>query len=272
MGLPTQMGRYIARPLDWTAEESEVGQRLLQFVCRFELAHHWSGSEWVDVSQDDLSITGYFYLMKSDGKPNTSTIENLKASLGWDGRSVGGLTNGEWGGVEVQITVGSEEYQGKTKIKVKWIAPRDADPRGGGIEKPAPQVIQSLDAKYGSMFRALGGGSPSARPTPPAAAGNSGATPATAQQAAWAAFKAKAGQLTQDERTAVWGEALEQFFGHRDRAKIADGDWQNFTVVVNKSWTPVGGIPQSMRKKQPEPAGGPPFGDEQQFKEDDIPF
>lgn len=233
MNLPTEMGSYIAGLSDWTVEDT-------QFIARFDLRQHFNGSDWVDVSARSLGITGYFYVIKKDGQPNKTTIDNLKASLGWSGRSLAELVQTDWSGVEVQITVGQEEYQGQWRTNVKWINPRDAIPGGGPLKKPEAQEIQSLDAKYGAMLRAMNGAEPAKAPAN-GAAGKfapvvNGAAD-TARKQAWADFRAnwdevvKAKPEEEPHRNDRWKEIVEQL-GIIDQAKASAADWKKVSDFV----------------------------------------
>jgi hypothetical protein len=82
-------------------------------------------------------------------------------------------------------------------------------------------------------------------------------------------FNARASQLDPTARSTAWMEAVSQYFGHTDQGSIPDGDWRNFEAVVRQSWQAGKGIPIAMRKRVPVEA---PFGESQEFKEDDIPF
>lgn len=251
MALPHDMGRYIGRFTGWTVEEGDTGKNLLQFIASFSLPMHWNGAEWIDVTADDLSITGYFFLMKSDGSPNTRTIENLRAAMGWDGRSLATLNDSDWSSTEVQLTIEKEDYQGKARVKVKWINPRDSVP-GANVTKADPQVIQSLDQKYGAILRAA---------TPAAINGKpkTGAAPAQSdpKRQAWDYFKTQHPGLHADALAEAWKSELMEVFQGQDPKTLMPDSWVAFLKAL----------------KQPKVmAGCPPFSEEPQFNEDDIPF
>lgn len=63
-------------------------------------------------------------------------------------------------------------------------------------------------------------------------------------------------------RDFYWGQCFSEFFPGKDRTHLADADWIRFTSAV-KDWDPIKG----WKKK-----ADPPFGDEQKFADDDIPF
>ena len=239
--LPTEMGRYVARPMEWTVGEGENENRLPQFVCRFSLLQHWNGTAWDDVSADDLQITGYFYLAKTNGRLNTFTIDALKSSLGWDGSSIAGLANGDWSNTEVQVTVGQEEYQGKTKTKVKFINPRDSSPTGAPLDAADPQVVQSLDAKYGAMLRALNGNAKPANNTPPAQ--QKLGPIETAKREAWKEFCVKWNEHLSEHpedaplKDEKWKTLFAENFPGKQQKDLSAADWSAFAGAIRKDYS-----------------------------------
>ena len=244
MNLPSEIGRYIAAPRTWGV--SEQGQNNIPtFACEFELRQHWNGTEWADISADRFEITGWFYLFKKDGQPNDFTIKALKESLGWDGRSIGTLNDGEWSQTEVQLSLAYEEYNGKQKLKVQFINPRDSVP--GGVERSDPQTVQSLDQKYGAVLRAMNGAANGKAAPKPAAKPAAKATTPDGKAAAWKVFQevwAKYIEERPDEapnRDAKWKEAYNEFFQGADPKTISAEQWKKFTDFL-PTWD-IAGIP-----------------------------
>lgn len=253
MNLPQDMGDYLALPNQWTVEENGPNN-LPTFVCLFDLVSRWTGAEWVDVQPDQFQITGYFYLWKKDGTSNTNGINSLKKSLGWDGRSFGGLHGGDWSNTQVQIVVGSETYNNKTQIKVRFINPADATPGGGGIQKADASLIQSLDAKYGAQLRAMNGANGNGAPAKPGMS-NQPATPdatLTAKRKAWETYKAKYPETPKDELAEAWKFLIKGVNPNIEPEKFTASDW---VKVLKKIETPED-----------------PVGAGTEFTEDDIPF
>lgn len=244
--LPKIEGRYIAQPIEWTVEESG-DNRIPTFVCKFDLLQVLQNEGWNDVS--DQQIIGYFFIFKKDGTINTNTVDSLKAALGWDGRGISSLADGEWSHTEVQLTIGSEEYKGKTQMRVKYINPRDWTPTG--LEKD-PQVVQSLEAKYGAKLRALAG--PASAPTAPSkpAASNGDAATQSARKMAWEAFQKKHPGKSNDELIQPWRDQIKAVIPDRNSQTFTGADWMKIKSVIEQPESPISDIPQ--------------------FEEDQIPF
>jgi hypothetical protein len=247
--LPKQMGTYAAKPVEWSIAESGANHTPT-FICRFDLYQMQDRTGWIDCEFD---ITGYFYLVKTDGQPNQFTIDALKESLGWDGQSFASLADGNWTETPVRLVIDQEEYEGKRKTKVKFINPL----HGGGapaLEKN-PQVIQSLDAKYGPMLRALAGSAPATNPAAPAPNGKTGTAPSTTvprtppspKMVAWNTFLAKWDQHVTDhpddapERDNRWKAALAEHFRGKTESDRTPQDWAAFAKSVQEDFDMAAG-------------------------------
>lgn len=266
MNLPQIMGTYIAKPSEWTAAENGPNN-LLTFICRFDLLNHWNGTEWIDVADQMFEVTGYFYLQMTNGQINTRTVDNLRKSLGWDGRSIQSLSDGAWKEIEVQLVVEQEDYKGKKQVKVKWINPRDSMPGGPGIEKTDPAIVKSFDAKFGPALRALAGNAPP-KPNiaaPPALSPqrNLGSEMDEAKLAAKKTFASIFPGKTREELAPLWISMLAAYFAGRAESTIGINEWKQFAADGFEKPVPVaagGGRPEQ------------PFGDEKAFDDSEIPF
>ncbi|MBA2390552.1 MAG: hypothetical protein H0V67_09905 [Geodermatophilaceae bacterium] len=255
MNLPKYGGRYIGVPREWGVSE-QGKNKIPTLVCSFDLLYYETHGQWQDVAADAMEIVGYFYLFKKDGEPNTFTIDALKESLGWDGRSLATLNDNDWSAMEVQLTIQHEEYEGKSRPKVKFINHRDAQ-AGGGVEKLDPQAVKSLDAMYGAKLRAINGSTPPARSNgaskqsfPPEPAPTQKLPPIeAAKRAAWAAFTVKWSEYVSDNadeapnRDTQWKTILKEAVPGKESRAFTAEDWSNIENSVNKDWSPVlGGL------------------------------
>lgn len=160
--LPNREGRFKASITEHGLAETGPN-RLATFICKFGLTSELAGGEWIAVD-DQLDITGYFYLEKKDGSINTVTVEQLKSAFGWDGRDPLWLQDSDFGGLTVQVKLEFEMYDGKQKLKVRYVDAEDAGP--GGVPKADDSTRKSLSTRLGSKLRALAGGSPAPAPKP----------------------------------------------------------------------------------------------------------
>lgn len=258
MNLPTNAGRYIATPVEWTVGNSK--NNLPQFVCRFGISQFNDGTEWIDVSGQNLEITGYFNLVyMKDGQQtlNQINIDQIKAALAWDGTSFGKLAELDWSGIEVQLYLQEEEYNGKSSMRIKYLNPRDYE--GGGFQKADPQEIQSLDAKYGAMLRATNGnghGKPATKPATkptakPAAAPTGPAHPAeAAKSVAWKEYSLKVeaygreqpdGAYTREKKQEVFRKIVAECFPAKDPKTLDAKEWGMVEASITKDFNAATG-------------------------------
>lgn len=243
-------GRYLARVMDWTAGTSKGGTP--QVALRFDLLSIWTGEEWEEVQ--DQQITAFLYPIKTNGSVNEIAVNALKDCFSWDGRFAFFSEREPTEKYKAQLTIEHEEYNGESHLKVKWLNPFNSDPRGSGLAKADASFIKSLDAQYGSVFRAAGitGSKPAAGPRPAAAAGT---TPADiAKGSAWSGFKIARAGSDPLQHAVEFRRAVEDYFEDRSPTLITADEWKRFES-------------DGFRK-----AVTSPIGDEPHFAPDDIPF
>lgn len=252
MSLPNETGRYIAKPQSWGVSESTGGA--VEFACDFALSQYLNPAtgEWEDVGHLGMSIPGYFYPVDKEGNANAKTIKSIKDALGWSGTSLVELNDSDYSQSEVQITVDVEEYQGKQKMKVKWLNPRDYV--GGGVGKGDPEKVKGFDARFGAKLRAISGAAPSngngngaAKPQP---------SPADIAKAkAWKAYAAKWPNTPTDEVQEGFRQRFRKYFPGRKPELVTSADWAQFQADEFEKKVPVS-----------------PIGDDVEFAGDDLPF
>jgi len=172
--LPNREGLFHAYPVGIGVGETREN-KLLQVAICYHLFEELANGEWVDCSADNLEITGYHILEKRDHALNQTTIEALKAALGWDGRDPFWLQDqaAELMQKPVQVKIGFEEYNGTTSPGVQFLNPYGSKP--AGVTKGDDQLRRNVANRLGAKFRALAGGTPAnapqpaGRPTPPTA-------------------------------------------------------------------------------------------------------
>ncbi len=146
-------GIFKAQPVSWTVRSSQQSGAIA-LAIEFKILAQLDGAEWNDWAQyDEYSIFGDFWVVKSDGTINTTTVESLARTLGWDGDLVSVV--GEPPAEVVQITVREEEYQGRKRMKVAWLNPGDFSPMP---ESATPDQVQNMQRRFGSLLRAAAAG------------------------------------------------------------------------------------------------------------------
>lgn len=245
-------------------------------VLRVRLTAELQNGEWGNIENEGLEITGWHFLEKKDGTVNQPTIEQLKAALGWDGRDLDWLEDTDLAGVELQVSLEWESWNGKDRLKVQWLDPADADPNGGGVPHADEGTRRKLKSRLGSKLRALSGGSPMNAPaatgkpsssappkrkTPPPAsnpaapsspsqedqdaASDANTAPAeppadSTEEEAWAAFceaAAEAG-VEGDELNARWFAFLSEQVPGKDVEAFAPADWGKVKAEAAAAFCP----------------------------------
>lgn len=131
-------------------EEKRATSQSVALVVTFRILAQFEDGAWSDWTQyEEHQISGWFWIVKRDGSVSATTVENLAASIGWDGN----LANLTAGPPEVvcQITVAEEEWNGKLRLKVQWLNPEDFV---AGPKTALPAEVQQLNVRYGSLLRA----------------------------------------------------------------------------------------------------------------------
>lgn len=255
MNMPKEEGRYLASPKEWGVEEN-TKTGTVGFSCLFALNSQWDGEQWVDRTMEDLEITGFFNLIKKDGQPNEYSIQSLRDALGWSGASFADLNGDGWynDAIEVQLVLKNEEYEGKTRLKVRYLNPRDYEGGNGGVKKAADSEIQNLDSKYGPALRAINGGASAPAQSKPSAPKPTNPAPPAAKMEAWKAFQVKCKGVEQGEVAERWKRSVRSYFDGKAPDLVKDEEWRAFKA-------------DNFQKKVANP-----IGEEMEFKEEDIPF
>lgn len=194
--MPLGEGEVQATALSANIWESEKGAIMIDVVFQIE----------------NDRITASQCIIQKDGAISTMTVDTFKQCFQWDGTDPFWLTeSANIVNKPVQLVLANEEYDGKTRLKVKYI-----NPPGGGMRHEAVDKNKFL-AKYGAKFRALAGGStvkaPAAPkpPTPPPAPAP--ATKRATLEDAWAALCEANPKNSRDENEKLWGDAIQKITG-----------------------------------------------------------
>ncbi len=243
-------GKFRAYPIESAVTESSGG--LPQLVVRYGIVEILDSGSWVEWQQYGMEITAYLVLWGKDGQPTKNHEQAMKV-YAWDGQDLAALNDKNLTQILTQLTVRSEEYQGKSKRKVTWIDTGDADPSAGN-------GIQKLDAgKFAELAKRFGRSRPAPRPVPAAAGAAPGAKPlpkpqpakaggppppapapaaapeptpavATTQEEAWGVFQAVNGAnakpLDEAQLAKCWYAALAKIRPDKTQEQFDAADWQ----------------------------------------------
>lgn len=194
------MGNMINRAGTFRAGIAAVGvvedgpNKLCCAMIRYAIIEEAVNGEWQDIRAEQAEITGWHYLEEKrlDDKKNVvgkdlnpRTIDTLKTALGWPGGDPYWLEDTDLSAVIVQLVLAFESYDGKDRLKVKWLN-QDGYQGGGGIEvaKADPATRRAIQTRLGAKLRALSGGTPANAPKPagaPKAPAPRGAPPPAAK-------------------------------------------------------------------------------------------
>lgn len=239
--LANREGRFRARVMD-VGVNATGPNKLCTVVLRFALVEEHADGEWRSVESENLDVVAYCYIEKRDGTLNDFQIDALKEAFGWPG------VDPFWFEEQkelpsVQVTLEGEEYNGKTRIRVKFINGYDSEP--GGISHADAEGRRAMLSRLGHKLRAHSGGRPAPAPKPtgapipppkPAAAqaqapSAPAARPTSTMDAAWAVFTrwAEMKAVSQEELNRTWFAAIKAVCGHEDADKVTPEQWHEVT-------------------------------------------
>lgn len=184
---PQNDGIYVAEPVGIVIEEKKKNGTV-QANVKFKLIE-FRGADGTSTEPCDFEFTAFMNLIKKDGQINPINHRSFCEAFGWDGASFSALANLDVSEIRCQVVVGEEKDQnGSTVKKIKFINPIDYTP--GVAVVSDPNVVQSLDAKYGAMLRANAGttGRTAAKPASKAVTPGKADDVSTAKQVAYAKF------------------------------------------------------------------------------------
>jgi len=150
-------GQFRARPVQWGLATGRAPSQSLGVRIQFLLLEWFSNTErkWEPWESYGALCEGTFYIVGKDGGVGESqerNIADLVKFLNWSGDINDLLEGGNFQPLDCQVTIGEEEHEGRTRMKVQWL-----NSFNGTINRVAPDAAKSLAAKYGSQFRAVAG-------------------------------------------------------------------------------------------------------------------
>jgi hypothetical protein len=245
MSMVSTKGIYLGTPEKTTVDAKDTGS--VQFAAVFRCTHIRNGNDWTPLDGDQR-ITAFLNLVTKSGALNEINVRSLKDSLGWDGKSFATLQRDDWSGTECQLVVDEEEYNGRKSLKVQYVNPKDYTP-SSGLGAADPQMIQSLDSKYGALLRAMNGGNggrpatgkPAKNPVAP------NATQSVGKDLAWAAFNHTVDEYggehpddayTQERRTRVFKDIVTEIAKERNKSTkdLGPADWAQVKKEIEEDF------------------------------------
>lgn len=234
----------------WIEKAKEPSQAVA-IVVEFPLVAHKQGNEWIGWAEyDQVGVARYWFISKVGGI-NQMAVDTLKDVLGFDG-DIENIEN--WTPNDCQVVVENREWNGKTRMEVRWTNPIDWD--GGSRFAAKADDLKDLNRQYGSQIRGAFKSStappkppktaaravptaakpavvpkpPPPKPTQPAASAQ--AAQATAETA-WEAFAAAIGTkpaLTQEYVAEQWFRFIEET--GKPQESFTGDDWAALTKRV----------------------------------------
>lgn len=164
-----QQGIFKCKALSWEIQEAQSGA--VGVNMSFLVLEELEGDKWVSWAEyPEHMFYGTWWVVKKDGTINTSAVEQLAKSLGWDGNlaSITGTPPTD----TVQVSVKPDTYEGVTRYKGDWMNPGNYS--GGSGNAADPQKVKGLQSRFGSLLRAAAASAKATEPkpgTPPKATG-----------------------------------------------------------------------------------------------------
>jgi len=232
--LPDREGLFHAYPAEIGVDETGPND-LATAIIRFRIFEELKNGDWLDCFDEGLEIVGYFYLECRDGSLNNISIDALKAAMGWDGRDPFWLQETDLSESPVQVKLGFETYNDKTRIKVQFLNPYGST--GGGVSKADDTTKATIRNRLGSKFRSVAGPAPAstAKPSPPASPSRKPpAKPPTPEpnqteatmDDAWAEFcRHCKDEWTQEQIEGEWFRIIAELFGGKQPDELSGIEW-----------------------------------------------
>ncbi len=178
MSMVNKAGLYFFKCLAWTMGTSSTG--LPEFQLRLGVVSIFDekAKDWLFPETEGMEITGYFYPVTKENKPNETQIAMLKEALGWDGASFESLHGLKLAGTKLQGQVKPDSYNGRPTLKLAWIYSENYQgPMGPVFERAKDDAVKGLDAKWGAALK--GAAAPAAKAGGTAGPMKPGAGPVT---------------------------------------------------------------------------------------------
>jgi hypothetical protein len=207
-------------------------------VVRYALIEEMVQDGWADIRGEQMEITGWHYLETRDGGLNNFSIEALRQALGWDGRDIMWLQDADLSRVVVQVVLDFESYNGRDRLKVKYLNPEGYEGRSGELPKSDPTMRRTLQTRLGAKLRAMAGGTPAPAPRPTGAPKPPASRAAPAKkptgctrEEAWAELLS----ARPEDAEGFWPTLLQEAAPGKDEAAFTPEDWAKVRAKAKES-------------------------------------
>ncbi len=113
-------------------------------------------NEWVDWTEWDMSITGYFVLFNATKA--LLNYEQVMKAFNWNGTDLEALQRTDFGDLQVSFEVEENTYSNQTRLQVNWIDNYDAE--GRSLKPMESSDIKALADQFSNFMVAA----PKAKP------------------------------------------------------------------------------------------------------------
>jgi len=137
-------GRYRGQLADWGVCCTENGCIQFRATCVGEAFKAEGVSRFEDLAAP-VSLMAFINLTRKDGVPIPQQVDALKKALGWDGKLLRDLQEGDYSETPISFVVTENEYEGNVRLSVDWINPVGASRRSTEAE------LTSLDGQWRSL-------------------------------------------------------------------------------------------------------------------------
>lgn len=245
---PQNNGIYVAEPTAIVIEE-KAKTGTVQANVQFKLVEY-RGADGKSSEPCDCTFTAYLNLVTKAKTLNDINYRALRDAFGWDGASFEALAQMDLTGVQCQAVVGDDlGLNGETVKRIKFINPIDYVP--GANVTSDPNVVQSLDAKYGAMLRATASasGRSAAKPASNVKQPGKADDVSTAKQVAYAKFISMVDEYGRTNPDKVYSSSERaEVFRHiatvfakgikKDAKSLTSADFAAFTNEIEKNFSP----------------------------------
>lgn len=133
----TEEGRYRGRLQAWKVNRANNGG--ICFTAKALCTQRQDVTKSFVPMEVPATCMAFCTLVTGEGRVNQKQADSLKASLGWDGRSLKALNGGDYKDLDLEFVATASE---DGRIKIDWInAP-------GGLKPTAPETLDELDGEW----------------------------------------------------------------------------------------------------------------------------